>query len=177
MPHIKKENTQLNGKNISTIAIFTALITVFSFIAHAVAWVGHPIIGGIMITFLYLTAFNLTGKIGTPTIIGILVGLINSFIWGLPINLLIQFVRGAVFDAVFFTTKHRSCCRKCVIAASMLSFYITMVVMFSLSAAIGLLPLTLWYVFFLMVGIPGALLAALGGLLALKYKRKLRWIS
>lgn len=164
-------------KSLSVIVVFTALIVVFSFIAHGVAWVGHLTIGAILITFLYLAAFKVTGKLGATTIIGALVGLINSFIWGSPIHLLIQLTRGATFDIFFLATGHRLCCRKCAAASSMLSFYATVVVMFSLSVMVGILSPVLWFVFLLIVGPLGAIISILGGLLALKSSRRFKWIS
>lgn len=155
--------------------MFTTLIVVFSFIAHGIAWVGHPTIGAVLITFLYLTAFSVTGKLGTTTIIGMLAGLINSFIWGSPIHFPIQLIRGAIFDIFFLVTGHRLCCRKCAAASSMLSFYITAVVMFSLSVMVGILSPSLWFIFFLVAGPLGALVSILGGLLALRSSRKFRW--
>jgi len=161
---------RLNAKRASLIVLFTALISVCSAVAHVIAWVGHPTIGAIVVTFLYLTAFSITGRIGTTTVIGLLVGVVNSFIFGSPLSVPVHLVRGAIFDIFFAITRHRLCCRKCAIASSMLSFYVTMIVIFALYTLVGL-PFASWIVWFVLAGIPSVLLTIPGGLLALKYKQ------
>jgi len=160
----------LSAKRASTIALFAALISICSATAHSIAWVGHPIIGAIIVTFLYLTAFSVTGKLGTTTVIGLLVGIINSFIFGSPLSIPIHLVRGAIFDFFFAITRHRLCCRKCAIASSMLSFYATMIVIFALYTLVGL-PFVSWTIWFVVAGVPSVLLTIPGALLALKYKQ------
>ncbi|PUA31755.1 MAG: hypothetical protein B9J98_05395 [Candidatus Terraquivivens tikiterensis] len=160
---------RFDTKRASMIALFTALISVCSAVAHVIAWVGHPTIGAIVVTFLYLTAFGITGR-GATTVIGLLVGIVNSFIFGSPLSVPVHLVRGAIFDIFFTITHHRLCCRKCAIVSSMLSFYVTMVVIFALYTLVGL-PFASWVVWFVLAGIPSVLLTIPGGLLALKYKQ------
>lgn len=165
----------LRARDVSILALFAALISVSSIVAHWIAWVGHPTIGAIIVTFLYLTAFNIVGRLGTTTILGILVGIINSFIFASPLSIPVHFVRGAMFDLVFLITGHRMCCRKCAIAASMLSYYATMVTIFALYNLLGL-PLAPWFVWFIVVGIPATILTIPGALLAMRYKQLFRQV-
>ncbi|MEM2351626.1 MAG: hypothetical protein QXT26_04385 [Thermoproteota archaeon] len=157
---------------MSIFAVFTSLISVCSVVAHWISWVGHPTIGAIIVTFLYLTAFNIVGRLGTTTILGILVGIVNSFVFS-PLSIPVHFVRGAMFDVVSLITGHRMCCRKCVIAASILSYYVTMITIFTLYMLLGL-PFVSWLTWFIIVGIPATILTVPGALLALRYRQRLR---
>lgn len=163
---------KLETKYVGLIAIFSALITVSAIIAHAYPWIGHPTIGAILITFLYLTAFGITEKHGITTLIGLAVGIINSSVFGLPIHVLIHLTRGGTFDLFFMVTHHRLCCKKCAVVSGILSFYVTMIVMFALLKLVGM-PLP-WFMLFVIAGPLGALLSIPGSLLALKYKKTFR---
>lgn len=163
----------MNTRYIAVIAMFVALISICSAFAHMIAWVGHPTIGAIVVTFLYLTAFGITEKLGTTSMIGLLTGMLNSFVFGSPFSIVVHFARGAIFDLHFLVTHHRLCCKKCAVVSGMLSFYGTMIVIFALYAFFGL-PFTSWWIWFIIVGIPSACLTIPGSLLALKYKHTLR---
>lgn len=161
------------AKYIGLIAAFTALISVSSVFAHMIAWVGHPTIGAIVVTFLYLTAFSITNKLGTTTLIGILVGIVNSLVFSSPFSIPVHFTRGTTFDIFFLVSGHRLCCRRCAIASGMLSFYITMTVVFALYTLFGL-NFVSWIIWFIIVGVPSVLLTIPGSLLALKYSSVFR---
>ncbi len=166
----------MNSRYIAVIVVFVAIISVCSAFAHMIAWVGHPTIGAIVVTFLYLTSYGITDKLGVPTVIGLLVGIINGFIFGSPLSPVVHLVRGGIFDLYFFLSHHKLCCKKCVVTSGMLSFYGTMIVIFALYTFFGL-PFTSWWIWFIVVGIPSTLLTVPGSLLALKYRQTLRKIA
>jgi hypothetical protein len=153
--------------------MFTALISVSSAFAHMIAWVGHPTIGAIIVTFLYLTVYGITGKIGVMSIIGLLTGVLNGFVFISPFSIPVHFARGSIFDLFFLMSRHKLCCKKCAFVSGMLSFYGTMAVIFALYTVFGL-PFVSWWIWFVVVGMPSTMLTMLGSLLALRYKQTFR---
>jgi len=92
-----------------------------------IAWVGHPTIGAILVTFLYLTVYGIIDKLEIMSIVGLLTGTLKSFVFASPLHVPVLFARGAIFDLFFLISHHKLlCCKKCAIAAGMLSFYGTM---------------------------------------------------
>jgi hypothetical protein len=164
---------EMNARYVALVVTFVALTSVSSAFAHMIAWVGHPTIGAILVTFLYLTVYGITDKLGIMSIVGLLTGTLNSFMFALPLSVPVHLARGAIFDLFFLTSHHKLCCKKCAIAAGMLSFYGTMVVIFMLYTLFGL-PFVSWWIWFIIVGIPSTLLTMPGSLLALRYKQTLR---
>jgi hypothetical protein len=55
----------------------------------------------------------------------------------------------------------------------MLSFYVTLIVIYTLYATFGL-SFTLWWIWFILAGFPSTVLTIPGSLLALKYKERIR---
>jgi len=163
----------MNTRCVALISTFAALTSVSSAFAHTIAWVGHPTIGAILVTFLYLTVYGITGKLGIMSIVGLLTGMLNSFIFASPLSVPVHLARSAIFDLFFLISHHRLCCKKCAIAAGMLSFYGTMVVIFMLYTLFGL-PFVSWWIWFIITGIPSTMLTMFGSLLALRYKQTLR---
>jgi len=163
----------MKARFVALIATFVALISVSSAFAHTIAWVGHPTIGAIIVTFLYLTAFGVSDRLGVTSIIGLLTGVVNSLIFASLFSIPVHFVRGAVFDLFFFVSCHKLCCRRCAIASGVLSFYVTMIVIYTLYATFGL-TFTSWWIWFILAGIPSTVLTIPGSLLALKYKERIR---
>jgi len=156
------------AKYVSIVAMFTAFISICGIVAHTMPWISHPTIGAILITFLYSTAFSVIGKLGTTTNIGLLVGVVNSFVFGLLLSIPVHLVRGATFNLFLLITRHRLRCKKHAITSSMLSFYLTMIVIYAL-----LIPRFIsCFSWLIMVGVPSVLLTILGGLLTLRYKEK-----
>jgi hypothetical protein len=84
----------------------------------------------------------------------------------------VHLARGAIFDLFFLISHHKLCCKKCAIAAGMLSFYGAIAVIFMLYILFGL-PFVSWWIWFI-VGIPNTLLTMPGSLLELRYKQTLR---
>lgn len=165
----------MRAKDIVLITTFSALISASSITAHFVPWIGHPTVGSIVVTFLYLTAFGMRNKLGVATTIGLIVGIINSFVFGSILSIPIHCVRGGAYDLFFMVTRHRFCCKKCAILSSMLSYYATITMIFSLYT-LFLLPLPPWTIWFVIVGIPSTLLTLPASLLALRYKPTFRRI-
>ena len=67
----------------------------------------------------------------------------NSLVFDSLFSIPVHFVRGAVFDLFFFVSCHKLCCKRCAIASGMLSFYVTLIVIYTLYATFGL-SFTLW---------------------------------
>jgi hypothetical protein len=164
---------EMNARYVALFVTFVALTSVSSAFAHMIAWVGHPTIGAILVTFLYLTVYGITDKLGIVSIVGLLTGTLNSFMFASPLSIPVHLARGAIFDLFFLISHHKLCCKKCAIAAGTLSFYGTMDVIFILYTLFGL-PFVSWWIWFIIVGIPSTLLTMPGSLLALRYKQTLR---
>jgi len=160
----------MNARYVALVATFVALISVSSAFAHMIAWVGHPTIGAILVTFLYLTVYGITDKLGIMSIVGLLTGMLNSFVFASPLSVPVHFARGAIFDLFFLISHHKLCYKKCAIAAGMLSFYGTITVIFMLYTLFGL-PFVSWWIWLIIVGIPSTMLSIPGSLLALRYKQ------